>query len=67
MKPPRPLHTGDLIRLASPGYGEPEGDCVVIANQQGPLVWFTSITGGAAFVARREAVRKINQVPKPKP
>lgn len=53
----KPLRTGDLIRLVAPGYGEPEGECVVIADQQGPLVWFTASTGGAAFVARRSAVR----------
>src|SRR5512147_2792040 len=33
--------------------------CVIIADQQGPLVWFTGSTGDAAFVARRSAVRLI--------
>jgi hypothetical protein len=55
----KPLRTGDIIRLVNPGYGEPTEDCVVIADQQGALVWFTARSGGAAFVARRSAVRLI--------
>lgn len=57
----KPLRTGDIIRLRAPGYDEPDGDCVIIADQQGPLVWFTASTGGAAFVARRSAVRLIKR------
>jgi len=57
----KPLRTGDIIRLVNPAYGEPDGDCVIIADQQGPLVWFTASTGGAAFVARRSAVRLIKR------
>src|SRR5512143_1087514 len=56
----KPLRTGDIIRLRAPGYGEPDGECVVIANQKGDLVWFTAVEGGAAFVARRSAVRFIS-------
>ncbi len=57
----RTLRTGDIIRLVNPAYGEPPDDCVVIADQNGPLVWFTACTGGAAFVARRRAVRLIKR------
>ncbi len=57
----KPLRTGDIIRLVAPGYGEPTEDCVVIADQNGPLVWFTASTGGAAFVARRSAIRLIKR------
>ncbi len=57
----KPLRTGDIIRLVAPGYGEPEGECVVIADQKGDLVWFTAVEGGAAFVARRGAVRLIKR------
>ena len=57
----KPLRTGDIIRLRAPGYGEPDGECVVIANQKGDLVWFTAVEGGAAFVARRSAVRLIKR------
>lgn len=60
-KPPR---TGDIIRLINPGYGEPTGDCTVITDQTGSLVWFrasepTSQYQGPCFVARRSAVRVI--------
>src|SRR5512144_3273057 len=55
------VRTGDIIRLRAPGYGEPEGECVVIANQKGDLVWFTAVEGGTAFVARRSAVRLIKR------
>jgi hypothetical protein len=57
----KPLRIGDIIRLRAPGYGEPDGECVVIANQKGDLVWFAASTGGAAFVARRGAVRLIKR------
>ncbi|HEX3000313.1 MAG TPA: hypothetical protein VHR86_08780 [Armatimonadota bacterium] len=55
----RPLRAGDIIRLASPSYGEPPGDCVVLADQQGELVWFAKDSGGPAFVARRGAVKLV--------
>ena len=57
----KPLRIGDLIRLQAPGYGEPDNDCVVIADQKGDLIWFTAVGGGAAFVARRGAVRLIKR------
>lgn len=57
----KPLRTGDIIRLRAPAYGEPDGECVVIANQKGDLVWFTAVEGGAAFVARRGAVRLVKR------
>ncbi|HYQ92865.1 MAG TPA: hypothetical protein VES89_12530 [Candidatus Competibacteraceae bacterium] len=57
------LHAGDIIRLVNPGYGEPDDECTVIADQTTGLVWFTARSGGAAFVARRGAVRLIKRVP----
>ena len=64
MKPPRPLHAGDVIRLINPGYDEPTGDCTVIVDQDGGLVWFrasepTSAYRGPCYVVRRSAVRVI--------
>ncbi len=38
----KPQHAGDVIRLINPGYGEPTGDCTVIIDQIGSLVWFRS-------------------------
>jgi hypothetical protein len=66
MRQPKPLRAGDMIRLVSPGYGEPTGDCVVIADQSGAMVWFRasdqpSQYRGPCFVARRSAVRVIRR------
>ncbi len=62
----KPLHTGDVIRLINPGYDEPTGDCTVIADQDGSLVWFrasepTSQYQGPCFVARRTEVKVIRR------
>lgn len=62
----KPLRTGDIIRLVNPGYGEPTGDCTVIADQTGALVWFRSneptITDrGPCFVVRQTEVKVIQR------
>lgn len=62
----KPLRTGDLIRLVNPSYGEPDGVCTVIADQEGGLVWFrasepTSQYRGPCFVARRTEVKVIRR------
>lgn len=62
----KPLRSGDVIRLLNPGYGEPTGDCVVIADQQGTLVWFRSgeptvPDRDPCFVARQTEVKVIRR------
>lgn len=58
----KPLHAGDKVKLIAPGYGDPPGECVVIANQKGGLVWFLAVGGGACHVARRQALRVVKRV-----
>ena len=41
----KPLCAGDKVRLVAPAYGEPPGECVVIASQKDNLVWFTAVEG----------------------
>lgn len=72
MRRPKPLRTGDIVRLIALGYGEPTGDCVVISDQAGAMVWFrsdepSSQYRGLAFVARRSAVRVIQRQISPQP
>ncbi len=60
------LRIGDVIRLINPRYGEPTGDCTVIADQTGSLVWFrsdepSSQNRGPCFVARRTEVKVIRR------
>ncbi len=60
----KPLRAGDQIKLMAPRYGEPDGVCTVITDQEGALVWFrsdepTSQYQGPCFVARRSAVKVI--------
>ncbi len=62
----KPLRIGDKVKLIAPGYGEPDGVCVVIATQKGDLVWFrasklTSQYQGPCFVARRAEVKVIRR------
>ncbi len=66
----KPLHTGDIIRLMAPSYGEPTGDCMVIVDQTGGLVWFTASDSlsqyrGPCFVVRRSAVQVIQRQERP--
>ena len=58
----KPLHAGDKVRLLAPEYGEPQGECVVIASQKGGLVWFTAVEGGACHVARRQALQVVKRI-----
>lgn len=62
----KPLKAGDIVRLKSPGYGEPEHDCVVLRDQTDRLVWFathvpTETRPAPAFVAPRNALRVIRR------
>lgn len=69
MRQPRPLRAGDVVQLIEPGYGQPDGPCTVVADQEGigGLVWFTaseqsSPYRGPCHVARRQALRLIRKV-----
>ncbi len=62
----KPLRVGDQVKLMAPRYGEPDGVCTVIADQEGGLVWFrasepTSQDQGPCFVARRTEVKVIRR------
>lgn len=70
MKQPKPLRAGDVVQLIEPAYGEPDGLCTVVADQEGigGLVWFTASESpsqyrGPCYVARRQALRLVRRAP----
>ncbi len=66
---PKPLRAGDVVQLIALGYGEPDGPCTVVADQEGTggLVWFAASAQSSPYrgpceVARRQALRVIRRV-----